>query len=266
MRALYHFRHRRHEVIVFHVFDKAEIDFPFRDTVAFHDLETRRADPDRSGLRPRGLPGGESSSSSKPTAAAARRQHRLRADRHLDPLRFHALPIHRQTQPAMTFLAPFFLLADAGRRDPGDPAHDQPPEGQGAALQHAAVPADQRAEDAAPPADPRRAADDRARGGAAADRRGVGPADGHQPELALGAAAANSAVAIVLDNSASMGAIDGGGSRASRPLAARSSRSSASARRRPGRPVPHRRPALSRAGQARPHAATACSRCSTSAR
>ena len=41
MRALHHFRHRRHEVIVFHVFDKAEIDFPFRDVVAFHDLETK---------------------------------------------------------------------------------------------------------------------------------------------------------------------------------------------------------------------------------
>jgi len=40
MRALHHFRHRRHEVIVFHVFDKAEIEFPFRDVVSFHDLET----------------------------------------------------------------------------------------------------------------------------------------------------------------------------------------------------------------------------------
>jgi uncharacterized protein (DUF58 family) len=40
IRALHHFRHRRHEVIVFQVFDKAEIDFPFRDTIAFHDLET----------------------------------------------------------------------------------------------------------------------------------------------------------------------------------------------------------------------------------
>jgi uncharacterized protein (DUF58 family) len=40
LRALNHFRHRRHEVIVFHVLDKAEIDFPFRETIAFHDLET----------------------------------------------------------------------------------------------------------------------------------------------------------------------------------------------------------------------------------
>ena len=40
MRALHHFRHRKHEVIVFHVFDKAEIDFPFRDVTSFYDLET----------------------------------------------------------------------------------------------------------------------------------------------------------------------------------------------------------------------------------
>lgn len=40
IRALHHFRHRRHEVILFHVFDKAELEFPFKDVIAFHDLET----------------------------------------------------------------------------------------------------------------------------------------------------------------------------------------------------------------------------------
>ena len=40
IRALHHFRHRRHEVILFHVLDKAEIEFPFRDVIAFRDLET----------------------------------------------------------------------------------------------------------------------------------------------------------------------------------------------------------------------------------
>jgi len=40
VRALHHFRHRRHEVILFHVLDKAEIDFPFREVIAFRDLET----------------------------------------------------------------------------------------------------------------------------------------------------------------------------------------------------------------------------------
>jgi uncharacterized protein (DUF58 family) len=40
IRALHHFRHRRHEVILFHVLDKAEIEFPFSEAVAFEDLET----------------------------------------------------------------------------------------------------------------------------------------------------------------------------------------------------------------------------------
>ncbi|MEN6404927.1 MAG: DUF58 domain-containing protein [Thermoguttaceae bacterium] len=40
IRALHHFRHRRHEVIVFHVFDRAELELPFRDLVALRDMET----------------------------------------------------------------------------------------------------------------------------------------------------------------------------------------------------------------------------------
>ncbi|MGA2030885.1 MAG: DUF58 domain-containing protein [Thermoguttaceae bacterium] len=40
IRALHHFRHRRHEVILFQVFDKAEIEFPFGDVTSFEDLET----------------------------------------------------------------------------------------------------------------------------------------------------------------------------------------------------------------------------------
>jgi len=40
IRALHHFRHRRHEVILFHVLDKAEIEFPFNEAITFHDLET----------------------------------------------------------------------------------------------------------------------------------------------------------------------------------------------------------------------------------
>jgi len=38
--ALHHFRHKRHEVILFHVLDRAEIEFPFRDTASFIDMET----------------------------------------------------------------------------------------------------------------------------------------------------------------------------------------------------------------------------------
>ncbi|MBV8558170.1 MAG: DUF58 domain-containing protein, partial [Planctomycetaceae bacterium] len=37
--GLKHFRHRRHEVIVFHVLDPAEIEFPFRDTTLFRGME-----------------------------------------------------------------------------------------------------------------------------------------------------------------------------------------------------------------------------------
>jgi uncharacterized protein (DUF58 family) len=37
--GLRHFRHRRHEVIVFHILDPAELEFPFRDTTLFKGLE-----------------------------------------------------------------------------------------------------------------------------------------------------------------------------------------------------------------------------------
>jgi uncharacterized protein (DUF58 family) len=37
--GLKHFRHRRHEVIVFHVLDPAEIDFPFDDPTLFKGME-----------------------------------------------------------------------------------------------------------------------------------------------------------------------------------------------------------------------------------
>ncbi len=39
MAGLKHFRHRRHEVVLFHVLDPAELDFPFQQTVLFHGLE-----------------------------------------------------------------------------------------------------------------------------------------------------------------------------------------------------------------------------------
>jgi uncharacterized protein (DUF58 family) len=38
--GLQHFRHRHHEVIVFHVLDPDEIEFPFHDTSTFVDLES----------------------------------------------------------------------------------------------------------------------------------------------------------------------------------------------------------------------------------
>jgi uncharacterized protein (DUF58 family) len=39
MSGLKHFRHRRHEVIVFHILDPAELEFPFRSTTLFKGLE-----------------------------------------------------------------------------------------------------------------------------------------------------------------------------------------------------------------------------------
>jgi uncharacterized protein (DUF58 family) len=38
--GLKHFRHRKHEVIVFHILDPKEIDLDYRDEVEFRDLET----------------------------------------------------------------------------------------------------------------------------------------------------------------------------------------------------------------------------------
>jgi len=40
LNALQHFRHDRHEVIVFNVFDPSEIEFPFEDLTEFLDMET----------------------------------------------------------------------------------------------------------------------------------------------------------------------------------------------------------------------------------
>ncbi len=41
MRALRHFRHKKHEVIIFHVLDRAEVEFPFERLTNFIDMETR---------------------------------------------------------------------------------------------------------------------------------------------------------------------------------------------------------------------------------
>ena len=37
--ALAHFRRRKHDVIVYHILDRAEVDFPFRDSAIFKDPE-----------------------------------------------------------------------------------------------------------------------------------------------------------------------------------------------------------------------------------
>jgi uncharacterized protein (DUF58 family) len=40
MRSLKHFRHRQHEMVVFHILDPYEIEFPFRRESGFVDMET----------------------------------------------------------------------------------------------------------------------------------------------------------------------------------------------------------------------------------
>ena len=52
--GLRHFRHKRHEVIVFHVMDEAELTFPFRDSALFEGLEDLAKVP--VGLGERGTP------------------------------------------------------------------------------------------------------------------------------------------------------------------------------------------------------------------
>ena len=37
--GLKHLRHKRHEVVVLHVLDRAELDFPFRESTLFRGLE-----------------------------------------------------------------------------------------------------------------------------------------------------------------------------------------------------------------------------------
>ncbi|MBD3181310.1 DUF58 domain-containing protein [Candidatus Poribacteria bacterium] len=41
IRSLKHFRHKKHEVIVFQILDPAEISFPFQGPILFKDLETQ---------------------------------------------------------------------------------------------------------------------------------------------------------------------------------------------------------------------------------
>jgi ribosomal protein L36 len=40
IKALRHFRHKKHGVILFHIFDAAELEFPFTKLTQFLDLET----------------------------------------------------------------------------------------------------------------------------------------------------------------------------------------------------------------------------------
>jgi uncharacterized protein (DUF58 family) len=43
--SLKHFRHKKHEVIVFHILDRFELDFPFERSAVFRDMETHEEIP-----------------------------------------------------------------------------------------------------------------------------------------------------------------------------------------------------------------------------
>lgn len=43
--ALQHFRHKKHEVLIFHIFDKQELEFEYQDYATFEDMETGRQLP-----------------------------------------------------------------------------------------------------------------------------------------------------------------------------------------------------------------------------
>src|SRR5277367_3325372 len=51
LQSLYHLRHRGHEIILFHILDEAEVQFPFEGLIEFTDVET----PDRLTLDAKGM-------------------------------------------------------------------------------------------------------------------------------------------------------------------------------------------------------------------
>ena len=55
IRGLKHFQFRGTDVIVFHVLDPDELEFPFERATRFEDLETQRRGDGRAGRRARAL-------------------------------------------------------------------------------------------------------------------------------------------------------------------------------------------------------------------
>ena len=51
LQSLHHLRHRGHEIILFHILDEAEVQFPFEGLIEFSDVET----PDRLTLDAKGM-------------------------------------------------------------------------------------------------------------------------------------------------------------------------------------------------------------------
>ena len=77
--GLKHFRHRRHEVIVFHILDPAEIEFPFRDTTLFKGMEGLPDVLDRAACSEARLPGRAERLSRRAEEGLPDGRHRLRS-------------------------------------------------------------------------------------------------------------------------------------------------------------------------------------------
>ena len=53
LKGLHHLRHRGNEVILFHILDEAEVNFPFEVVIEFEDVEDRnKLTIDARGMRP----------------------------------------------------------------------------------------------------------------------------------------------------------------------------------------------------------------------
>ena len=107
-------RYRGHDVIVFHVLDPAEIDFPFTEAASFEDLETGERMP----IVPASLREQYQALVRQHTRGARpalhRQPDRLRAVQHLGAARPRAVPLPvgaraPEPGPLMTFLAPALL-------------------------------------------------------------------------------------------------------------------------------------------------------------
>ena len=110
-------RYAGQDVIVFHLLDPAELDFPFEKPASFQDLET--SDQSSRGARPSA--GGVSRAHPRPhgdaVAPVRGAPHRLCAVQHRHAPRLRALPVPVRapeadpgTMSALAFLAPLFLL------------------------------------------------------------------------------------------------------------------------------------------------------------
>ena len=76
--GLKHLRHRRHEVIVFHILDPAEVDFPFRDVTLFQGMGGDARHRCRPPRPPAVVPGRVAQVPRRPQARLPGNRHRLR--------------------------------------------------------------------------------------------------------------------------------------------------------------------------------------------